>query len=255
MLAIKSMKLWIITACLNESSQIKNHLSYLNYLNQTHGIKYIIADGGSTDETVYFIKEMLLPDCLLIENGGGIYRSWNKAISKVRPYATNLVFLGVNDIITDGYIKGIKYNYSFDLIISGLIIGSKKYQIQLKKDVIHSLSSPISRMPVHHAGTVFNCRLFDEIGLFSENYRISSDLDWMLKLKNINNLQIIDIADYGIYMKDFGASSGFNNALILLREELFIAYNNKLIPYPKRIIFLLYSVFLNLVNSFFNLSR
>lgn len=239
------MKLWIITACLNERNQIEKHLNFLNYICQTYEINYVIADGGSTDGSLDIIKSLITPSSILIENCGSIYESWNTAIKHIKQKFTHLIFLGVNDTISLNYIYEIKNGYSFDLLFSGIIIDEKKYPIKLKKEVINLLSSYTACMPIHHCGTVFSQRLIEQIGMFSTNYRISSDLDWMLKLKKIENLRIYAWTNYGVFMKGNGISSASKNSMIILKEELLIAIKNNLLPCPKRSLFLIYSFLLN----------
>ena len=245
------MKIYFITACFNEARAIGEHIKYLNKLCKKYRFKYIIADGGSNDGTINVIQNVISADGYYIENSGGIYQSWNAAINSIRENNCHIVFLGVSDFILEEYIDEIKSLEFYDIFLTGLSIGGKKYRLKSKKDFISTLSSVFSCMPVHHSGTVFSRRLFQEVGLFSINYSISSDLDWMLRLKKVRILHIHGSKKYGIFMKPNGVSSGVNKTFKLLKEELSIAFKHHLFPCPKRLSYLFIYALYNKIKRIF----
>lgn len=246
------MNLWVITACLNEHEHIEKHMKYLNFLSIKYNINYVISDGGSSDGSLHIIKGMMSNNSILIENGGSIYQSWNLAIDKIYAVFSHLVFLGVNDEITEDFIKKImNIRGEYDLLYAGIIIDKKKYPIKSPIQLDNWIDSPTTCMSLHHCGTIFSRRLFVEIGLFSTKYKIASDLDWMLKIKTITDLKIYLFNDYGVLMRGGGISNSSHNSLTLIREEFLISIKNKLIPCPKRFIFNLASLVLNFINKIF----
>ncbi len=81
--------LFIITTSLNEEKEISLHIDYLNKLSDNYGIKYVIIDGGSNDDTLPIIQSKYDHDNIFISSSCSIYQAWN---------------MGIDHICKDGYI-------------------------------------------------------------------------------------------------------------------------------------------------------
>ena len=235
------MKLCIISSCLNENASIKDHLQYLNNLNNLFGTTYIICDGGSVDGSIETIESELASNCILIKNSGTIYNSWNQAIRIGLKIASHLVFLGVGDKLEPVYLRNTilqPNSNEADVIISQLKIGPTFRGLSSCQNFQKSLNSIFACMPAHHVGVIFSTRLFNQVGMFNTDFKIAADLDWMLRLRQIKTLKVISYPQFGVYMKPGGVSSGLQKPMNIMVEECKIAFLHKLAPCPKRILYL-----------------
>lgn len=145
----------------------------------------LIPDGGSTDATVDIIRRHerhiaywhSKPD-------GGIYDAWNQAIERSR--GEYICFLGADDAWLD----------SDSLSRLFAAIGSEQYDLVSSRGLIfepgtakqHDFGSAWDykriekRMPICHPGLLHRRALFDVYGRFDTRYRITGDLDFLLRL-------------------------------------------------------------------------
>lgn len=154
----------------------------------------LIADGGSTDGTVELIRGNSQHIAWWVsEKDSGIYDAWNKAI----PQATGeyVCFLGADDAWIDNdalsqIFTAIEGNH-YDLITArGLVLDPASGKQSL-------FGSPWNyrrigrRMIVCHPGMLHRRELFLEYGLFDTRYRITGDLDFLLRLpENTTSLHV-----------------------------------------------------------------
>jgi glycosyltransferase involved in cell wall biosynthesis len=239
------MKLWIVTAALNEKNTIKSHINYLNKIHKKTNIKYIIADGGSTDGTSDYIKKNIAHNCIFLKNTGSIYSSWNLSLNKILYRASHVCFLGVGDYLDFNYLSNIiNSNIYYDVYFCSLKIGKKYYpNFKCLKDNKLIDSKFVSMQIHHHAGALFSTKLFKKIGFFDVNYHIAADLDWMLRLSRLKNISFFSSQQYGVFMKAGGISSGNKDPLVIMREEILITIKNKKFPNLKRLFYLLIKSF------------
>jgi hypothetical protein len=235
------IKLWIVTATLNEKKNIKSHINYLNWIHKKINIKYILADGGSVDGTVDYSKKNIAPNCILLKNTGSIYASFNLSLNKILNKASHVCFLGVGDYLDLNYLTEIIESKIYhDIYFCSIQVGNKYYRnLKLFSDnkLVHS---KFAIMPIHHhAGAIFSTKLFKKIGLFDENYRIAGDLDWLLRLRFIKNINFSSSQKYGVFLKSGGVSSGVKGSLAIMYEEILITIKNKKFPNLKRLFYLL----------------
>ena len=75
------MKISIITVCYNSSKTIEKTI--LSIANQTYkDIEYIIVDGNSTDNTIFYIDKYInVIDKWISEPDKGLYDAMNKGIA------------------------------------------------------------------------------------------------------------------------------------------------------------------------------
>jgi glycosyltransferase involved in cell wall biosynthesis len=239
------MKLAIITSTLNEYGNIKRHLDYLNTLCLSYNVVYVIADGGSTDETQSLVRKLSTDKGIFLENSGSIYDSWNKSLDTLSSDVTHVVFLGVGDRLDECFLDGAFSNndsHIADLITCGVQIGEKLFPIKSERDIEHLIfSSLFACIPTHHSGTIFSRSLFHLVGAFNSSYKVSADLDWFIRLRKIRTLKIISFYFYGVFLLPGGVSSGGPHAIRVLREDIKISLVSKRLPCLKRVLYLLVS--------------
>jgi glycosyltransferase involved in cell wall biosynthesis len=174
----------IITISLNSSTHIERAIK--SVFSQTYPrIEYLVIDGGSTDGTLdiiagyrdrihYFVSE---PD-------SGIYNAMNKGIAATG--GDVLFFLNSDDYFADQKVvedaaKAFVDNPDVDIVFGDQVfdLGDRTFT---KKQSFEVTREQLAETTVQHQ-TVFAKRgVFQLTGGFSEEYKIVSDFEWMLKV-------------------------------------------------------------------------
>lgn len=144
--------------------------------NQTwQEFEYIVIDGGSTDGSKEFLEtEKEFIDFWLSEKDSGIYNAMNKGINAAK--GEYLLFLNSGDHLFNEKVLGNNYNFlkEKDLIYFNLqmvrdgVSGIAKSPAKLVFSDLYASSLP-------HPATFIKKELFNTVGLYDEDLRISSD--------------------------------------------------------------------------------
>lgn len=174
-------KVSIITVNLNDAAGLRKTVS--SVLAQTYNdFEFIVIDGGSTDGSTDFIREISSRlSYWLSEPDNGTYNAMNKGIKLAS--GEYCLFLNSGDFFVDDRVLDNIFNKSETAdIISGDVLKvrpNKKFRrvsspetISLHKLCIHSLP---------HQATLIRRSLFEEIGYYTESYKIVSDWEFFLK--------------------------------------------------------------------------
>lgn len=217
------MKVSIITATYNSAEQVKNCLHSLN--SQSYTMKeHIIIDGASTDSTLDVISELSPNSLIQSERDNGIYDALNKGVKIAsgdiigflhsddqfynHETLTNVVdFIISHDL--DGVYGDLVYTTSSGTILRHWTAG-KYFENQLRK----------GWMPPHP--TLFLKReVYEKIGEYNLNYKISSDYDFMLRLFQSEKFKIGYFPHVITRMCIGGASNGsLSQILQKMKEDL-----------------------------------
>lgn len=181
-------KISIITVSLNSAAYIERAIK--SVLSQTYpNMEYVIIDGGSIDGTIDEInryKEQI--DYFISEPDSGIYNAMNKGIKAAT--GNVLFFLNSDDYFADDKVVEDAANVfqerpEVDIVFGNQIfdLGDKTF---IKNQSFEVTREQLARTTVQHQ-TVFTKRhVFDFTNGFSEDYKIVSDFDWMLKVFVVN---------------------------------------------------------------------
>lgn len=192
---VSSPRISIVIATMNCADILGQCLSSIT--SQTYqNVEILIADGGSVDGTsdiVASFKEYVhwyesAPD-------GGIYDAWNKAISQCR--GDWICFLGADDVfaspealasLTPSFCAAHRSRASFVYscinevastgeVVARLGLAPEKVSWQLRHG-----------MPRHmpHTGMFHNRKLFEENGLYSTEFRIAGDYEFLLRCVGVD---------------------------------------------------------------------
>ena len=186
------MKLSIITATFNAIDHLPNLVGSLR--KQTNkDFEWVIADGGSNDGTLEFIKSIDdLSIKLIVNDDFGIYDALNKAI-KVSSGDFYLV-LGADDEIYTNAIEVYSgfLNDGFDILTAKINAGSSILAPTGKRPWLHGQSCFISG---HAVGSVYRKSLHEKYGYYSKKYPIAADQLFVLsaakggvKIKKIHEM-------------------------------------------------------------------
>lgn len=172
-------KVSVITVVLNGVGKIEDTLKSVMEQSQDD-VEYIIIDGGSTDGTVDIIRryENAL-SYWLSEPDLGIYDAMNKGLDHVT--GDIVVFLNAGDRFHDNDVlsriyKRFNEEPGTDILICKEIIEGKVCKTYLDRNnesIYFGAFFP-------HQATFSKTKLYREYGVFSEEYRICADYDWVL---------------------------------------------------------------------------
>jgi glycosyltransferase involved in cell wall biosynthesis len=152
--------------------------------------EWIIIDSCSTDKTPNIIEEnILLFDLYISEKDKGIYDAWNKGI--IYSSGQWIAFIGAGDILLDNALedyadlikstdKSIGYNF---ICSKSMIIDSDHSQLKII-GMEYISREFIKFMSISHVASMHHKSLFDEFGLYSQNFRSSSDYEFLLRCKD-----------------------------------------------------------------------
>ncbi len=227
------MKVSIITVCLNSEDTILDTLNSVitqNYEN----IEHIIVDGGSTDRTIYFLKNYNFKNKkILFKNKCSLYNSINLGIK-----------LATGDIISILHSDDI---YNSPKTISNVIKKIKKskkeiffgdviYYKKNFKNIIRyygSLNFKRSLMKYGfmppHTGSFYKKRIFMKYGYYKD-FRIAGDFEHLLRLiyKYKLDFEILNLIT--TRMRSGGLSSKNLGSYIVINKELIKSFKlNKII--------------------------
>lgn len=175
----------IITICFNSAKNIRSTIESI--LKQTYNnIEYILIDGASKDNTLEIIKEyegqFLAKNIIyrwVSEPDKGIYDALNKGILLATGEWVGIIHSDdwyESDALEKLFLTEEVANYD---LLYGLVkvIASDKQIHSIEQKMFTSLPTD----PMQHQGIFVKRRLHDEIGLYSTDYKIAADYDFLLK--------------------------------------------------------------------------
>lgn len=230
------MKVSIITSCYNRETTIRDSIE--SVLSQDYNnIEYIIVDAKSKDKTLDIINEYKDKISIIIsEPDNGMYEGINKGIR-----------LATGDII--GLLHSDDVFYADDTI-SRVVKEMKRTRAELAygngifvkpSNMNHIIRDWISGqyipsriirgwLPLHT--TVFARRnVFETIGYYDEQYKISADSDWLVRCLYKASLKVTYINEYIVRMRMGGASTSFRLTKAKWKEDLDLYHRHGLSPY------------------------
>lgn len=236
------MQVSLITCTRNSEKTIKN--CCLSISSQTHdNIEHIISDKNSQDKTISTIKKYGIKNLIIHEQKSlGIYGAINEGMRK-----SNGDIIGVlhsdDEFIDKNVIKIICEKFlqeNLDVLFSNILYTSqhntnkiiRKWKSNLKEGVQSNsiLSKKINNgwMPPHTA-IFFKKDLLNRIGYYNENFIISSDYDFIIRMFKEKNLKIYFLNKYTIKMRMGGISNkNIQNIFLKMKEDLNIMKKFKL---------------------------
>lgn len=190
------MRLSIITINLNNAEGLQKTISSVN--NQTFkDFEHIIIDGKSTDNSLEVINKYAQIASATLkwssEPDSGIYQAMNKGI--IMSNGMYILFLNSGDYLKEKSTLEQVFCRSYtEEIVAGDCSVSKNGQniyLAIPPDVVTFRT--LFTYVIPHQSTFFRSDLFKTIGLYSENYKINSDLDFFIKALIIKNCTYIHI--------------------------------------------------------------
>ena len=218
-----SSRLTIITSTLNCASYLKQTAMSIREQNLTD-FQWIIADGGSSDETVKVIKDNIdIVSYWFSEFDTGIYDAWNKAINFIDGEWT--LFLGAGDTLYSSdtldicrtELKYVKEDYDFAFGNIKIHGKDKCYEIAHKGKFNPILMDLNYSTPPH--SSTFTRSLLLKNNRFDTRFKIIGDRKFMLlhshgKYYNLEKNVTV--------MNGFGISNQVRNIPLIWNENILI---------------------------------
>ena len=180
------MKISVITATYNAGKHLSALIKSLQA--QTNkDFEWVVADGGSTDETLDILKNVNdLNIVVSSETDFGIYDALNRAIKMCS--GEFYVVIGADDVFEPDAIENFQNQIDDDhtVFTCPILINNKVSQ---PSSLPIFLSGSKSRICGHSMATLFKKNLHEKYGYYSKKYPIAADYDFMMKLI-INNENI-----------------------------------------------------------------
>lgn len=196
----------VIIPTYNCSNTIENTINNVLSIKKSN-IELIIIDSLSSDRTFQIINRYGFNiDLIIHEKDKGIYDAFNKGI--INSSGKYVTFIGSGDFLTTNF-----FEYFEDFINNYPIIdywSSDVSYLDRKISKPFRLSEVKKWMSVLHAGSVIKKDLFYKYGLFSNDYKIASDYEFLLRINNKANFGFIPFKSILI------DPNGISNSNILL---------------------------------------
>jgi len=247
------MKVSIITVTYNSEKTIKNCIDSVN--SQTYkNIEHIIIDGSSVDRTVSYITST--PNRvkkIVSEPDKGIYDAMNKGIR----LATGDVVgtLNSDDVLFDKHVidkivKEFDQYIEIDCLYGNLVFVNEDNKVVRKwksKNFEQGLFEK-SWTPAH---PTFYCRksVFEKYGLYKIDYKIAADVEFMLRLLELNKVKSHFLNKFLVSMTIGGVSTNGISSTIIITKEMKRAFEENDLSF--NILKYLFYKFLK-VKEFFN---
>ena len=238
----------IITVSFNSEATIKDTIE--GVLNQTYtNIEYLIIDGKSTDTTLDIIKsyedkfvEKNITYKWISEKDKGIYDAYNKGVSLASGniigiinsddwYSKNAVTEVVKTFSNQEFsiVSGEKRKVTFDKKTYGLYYNKRNVA-----KYIHKV------MPLNFPATFIHKSVYDKIGLYDTQYKLSADYDLIFRAYKAN-ASFLFTDEVIVNMRNSGATGQLSSLWITTNEDQHIRKKNNVKwtnwYYLKRVIF------------------
>jgi glycosyltransferase involved in cell wall biosynthesis len=183
--------------------------------------EYIVIDGNSTDGSKDYIASIVNKlACAISENDSGVYNAMNKGIREAK--GTYLMFLNSGDrFCTNEVLHQVFNENSSAEVIHGNVLAKDKYKNQVIKKTpsFNQLTASYFLYDtIYHQGSFIKKSVFEQYGLYDENYKIISD--WVLFLKLAINGGLFEYKNVDIaFFEPGGISSSYPDTIIKEKKQ------------------------------------
>lgn len=231
----------VITICLNSESTIRRTIESVLSQNLLPD-EYVFVDGGSTDQTVDFIKDAIRSaeqtktgikfELLNQHTHGGIAAAWNMGLNRL---STDIVFILNSDDwyevdTAEKIISHFNDNKHIDIILGSARCFNKTNNTPAGAYNPKSFLLLPFLMPVVHPACFVKKVVYQEIGFFDERYKVAADYDFIYRCQR-SSVLFRNIDDVVTNMESGGYAS--KNKAISRKELLDIGLrheNNPILP-------------------------
>jgi len=182
----------VVTICRNAAETVQRCIESV-FAQNPPPAQYVVVDGGSTDGTLGIVTEWLAAapapcECSVVhqppppQDVAGIPNAWNLGLREL--HVDVVVLLNADDWLEPDAAETVLTEFSAapeaDLLISPIRIVAAEGERILQPRPFWLFPF---LMPVMHPGCFVRQRVYDQVGAFSERYRISADYDFMYRCR------------------------------------------------------------------------
>ena len=248
------MQVSLITCTNNSEKTIKN--CCLSVYSQTYNnIEHIVIDKNSQDQTISIIKQYKNKKTTIhYQKGFGIYNALNEGMRLCNGNIIGILHSD-DEFVDNEIISNVASKFkekNLDILFSNIYYTKQKNTNNIIRDwksyfeegvqSNDTLNKKITNgwMPPH-PGIFFKKDILSKIGYFDENFKISSDYDFIIRLFKEKNVKIFFLDKYTIKMRVGGVSNkNIINILIKMSEDFkimrkfkFSAINRSILSLPR----------------------
>lgn len=222
-----NLKVSIITVSYNSQDTIQNTI--ISVLHQTYSnIEYIIIDGNSTDNTVNIIESFESKITKYIsEKDTGIYDAMNKGIKMSSGDIVGILNSDdkfYDEFVIEKVVKGFNKN-DIDAVYGDIIfknpINNKVIRYYSSKR-FNSNKFKYGIMPAHPSFYAKK-ELFDKLGYYKTDYKISADFELLLRFMYKNKIKSKYLEFPMVLMRPGGVSNRNIKSNWILNKEIMYA--------------------------------
>jgi glycosyltransferase involved in cell wall biosynthesis len=220
------MKVSIVTVCYNSEATIRDTIESV-FAQGYSDIEYIIVDGASSDGTMTIVDEYKDRIAMVIsEPDKGIYDAMNKGIKLATGDVIGILnsddFYQNNDVVRDVVCQFDSFPSS-DLVFGDVVFVAPDNLEKIIRFYQSGHFKPwklrFGWMPPHPA-TFIKKRAYNLVGLYSLDFKISSDYEMFVRLFLVNKLQFSRINKVLVKMRAGGVSTASIKSRFLLNKEI-----------------------------------
>jgi len=186
-----------------------------------HCKELIIIDGNSKDGTVEILKSRY-DDIIYWESkpDRGVYHAWNKALKHAR--GEWITFLGADDYLVDCTILDKLIDVARGRDIN--LIASRLRLVDENGRMLTAIGEPWSSekikcyMNIAHPGLLHHKTLFENYGMFDEQYRVAGDYEFILRVAEHIKAAFLD--DFTVCMQRGGLSRSCIKTVLSETKEI-----------------------------------
>ena len=227
------MQVSLITCTNNSDRTIRN--CCMSIFSQTHlNLEHIIIDNNSNDNTLNILnKSQINNQKIFQQKSKGIYGALNEGM-KISSGNIIGILHSDDELIDKEIIKIIAQKFSehnLDILFSNIIYTKKNDPNKILRKWISNLNEGIQSntelnkkinngwMPPH-TSIFLKKDLLKTVGFYDENFKISSDYDFIIRLFKQSNLKIFFLNKFSIKMKSGGISNkNLKNIILKMAED------------------------------------
>lgn len=229
---LEERKISIVTVCYNSAKTIRD--TFESVLKQKYSnYEYIVVDGKSTDETLKIIEEYHFKFAgkmkYISEKDKGIYDAMNKGIKMSTGDIVGL--LNSDDYYFDeNVLSKINENLNpdYDGVFGNIVMLEDKQMNIPKRELVSGEGNYKLGWAPLHPTLYIKKTIYDDIGLYNQEYPIAADYDFMIRLLKSKKYKLKYINQFLVAMRPGGASTnGLKGRINGIEEVYTILKNNK----------------------------
>ena len=221
-----NIKFTILTVVKNDKKKIEKTIKSVQE-QSFKNFEYIVIDGNSDDGTFYKIKKLHSAKKfkLIRRKDKSYYDSLNFGIKLSKGEFIGILNSG-DKFINKNILKKIDGNLDkkTEIFYNSLVFKKRKKILRTWKHKVQKFNK-LNLFKIPHSTLFLKKNIFKKVGYYNLKYKISSDLDFIIRLSDhYNYVKYLNFNS--IYMEYGGLSTSLKNLKIKLKEDFVILINH-----------------------------